>query len=886
MEEEQMSRFLLTIFRRGVPGLVPIVYLSAESLGCLLGQTPDFSNENMEILEIIESGNAKFKTCVGMISANHAMGFHLSMLLTVSLFVLPFETSMSVQDIKNFNLNLHHQTIFGMIFSSSLVVVYLFATRVESEDLGGEAFERDLTVSNFLINIVHLTWAVAFVSFGFDALAKSKEKRTGLFPPIAGSTRSMEELAAELAAENSFVGKFALQLQKKPFWNRFLGSKGKGKDKYSFAPIYHIIALLASLVVPVTIFLRFAGFEDGSSIFFYFGPTLLALHAALGGLLGISDVRRPGYPWRELAIFAINPLTLTLAGLNEAALSGWTMFSFQAFSAAFLLMLFWPLAEKARRMLRDLPDDVLEKHMNGVFATSGKFMSPILFISLEALNCPVNNIVVGEGEADIVCDGIVVPCATMAFHICATMTFKANFAPHFRFEAAKLMNLDSVDNFRKTQLGFGLLATISAVYMYATRAELDVENDDLAWLRSLGFSTVCGSWAFIFTIEVFAIWAGWEEGGTTTTVEGGAMAEGGDGAMRGERTESTFENSYPILEKKKVEQPKTETEGKINTVALSKPYLVFFWALLLAGSVVIPTLHVISRSYYSFLIIYSTEVPLLIIQVLLFAATPKAHTENGLRLVCAPYLAFNLLWILATVIAMARGEEFATDTADMTMDIGIRIGTIAAACLFYPTIVDTSVKLKQFKEGKLETLMFNVFSKFAAGILLPVMYFSFEACGEIAFYHDSKFAESRRLEAETSVKTAHSLSFHLMASWSLLLFVFPFKKVATAKELYMFKLSLFSRLQFIAGFIGTSCSLLLFAMRWAFAWDIYQQSMLFIVKTTWVIIVLAESWMIKIQTGDRATTNNFGVGGGGEGEKEKEKEDGVQEKTMLELIEM
>ena len=54
-----MSRFLLTIFRRGVPGLVPIVYLSAESLGCLLGQTPDFSNENMEILEVRSLRGAK-----------------------------------------------------------------------------------------------------------------------------------------------------------------------------------------------------------------------------------------------------------------------------------------------------------------------------------------------------------------------------------------------------------------------------------------------------------------------------------------------------------------------------------------------------------------------------------------------------------------------------------------------------------------------------------------------------------------------------------------------------------------------------------------------------------------------------------------------------------
>ena len=96
-------------------------------------------------------------------------------------------------------------------------------------------------------------------------------------------------------------------------------------------------------------------------------------------------------------------------------------------------------------------------------------------------------------------------------------------------------------------------------------------------------------------------------------------------------------------------------------------------------------------------------------------------------------------------------------------------------------------------------------SKFAAGIFLPFLYFTFEASGEIAYYRDSGYSEHRRIEAETSVKTAHSLLFHLMASWSLLLFVFPFKKMATIKELYMFKLSLFSRLQFIAGFIGTAC---------------------------------------------------------------------------------
>ncbi|GMH81554.1 hypothetical protein TrVE_jg1077 [Triparma verrucosa] len=857
MEEQDMSWFLLTLFRRGVPALVPIVYLSAESLGCLLGETPDFTNPHMSTLEIIESGNSRFMHCVGMISANHAMGFHLSMLLTVSLFVLPFETSMTVQDIKNFNLNLHHQLIFGMIFSSSLIVVYLFATRVESEDVDGEEFKRDLTLINFLINFVHFTWAIAFVSFGFDALAKSKTNREE-GGGGAGSSRSLEE---QIATENSVIGRFAGLLQKKPFWNRYLGTKGEGKDRFSFAPIYRIIGLLASTVVPISVFLRFVRDDDQGNIIYFFGPSLLALHAALGSLLGLSDVRRQGYPWRELAIFAMNPLTLVLAGLNEIYSSGWTISSLQAFTGAVFLMLGWLLAEKARRMLRDLGDDgVLAKHMNAVFATSGSFMSPILFISLEALNCPVNTLQHGENAA-VVCNGIMIPCTAMAFHICAAMTFKANFQPHIRFEASSLMNLEAVPKFRKVQICLAMVATISSMYMYATRAELESGEDSLETLRVLGFALVTFSWSTIFVVQVLAIWSGWE-------------------------TETEVELVEDVVGDEKEGEGDATAVSSTSTVALSKPYLIFFWALILAGSVVYPMIHVFTRNYYSFLVIYSSEVPLLISQVLLFAATPNAHCRRSLAVLCSPYLVFNLLWILAIVIAMAKGEEFATDTADMLLDIGIRLGTILASCLFFPTVVDTSIKLRQFTDGNLETLMLSIFSKFAAGIFLPFLYFTFEASGEIAYYRDSGYSEHRRIEAETSVKTAHSLLFHLMASWSLLLFVFPFKKVATVKELYMFKLSLFSRLQFIAGFIGTACSLLLFAMRWAFAWDVYQQTMLFVVKSTWVAIVLAESWMIKMQSGDRATTNNFGGAELGPDGSAKDEEEDLQEPTMLELMEM
>ena len=82
---ESITSYISKVFTRGIPSLVPIFYLSAESLGCLQHEAP-----SGQPLHLVWSSD-DFEACRETVSANHAMSFHLSMLMCVSLFILPFE---------------------------------------------------------------------------------------------------------------------------------------------------------------------------------------------------------------------------------------------------------------------------------------------------------------------------------------------------------------------------------------------------------------------------------------------------------------------------------------------------------------------------------------------------------------------------------------------------------------------------------------------------------------------------------------------------------------------------------------------------------------------------------------------------------------------------
>ena len=127
MEEQRIHSYIANnVFRSSLHAMVPIIYLASESLGCLAAESPYNVTgfDNMLVKDYNQCGN--------LITSNHAMAFHLSMLLIVKLYILPFERRVTLDDVKNFNLILKHQILLVTIVIASFCSLFIFATRQEA----------------------------------------------------------------------------------------------------------------------------------------------------------------------------------------------------------------------------------------------------------------------------------------------------------------------------------------------------------------------------------------------------------------------------------------------------------------------------------------------------------------------------------------------------------------------------------------------------------------------------------------------------------------------------------------------------------------------------------------------------------------------------------
>ena len=146
-----------------------------------------------------------------------------------------------------------------------------------------------ISAIDLMINAVHSSWAVAFLSFGLDALHKTKTKTEN------GDGND----EAEEAEEAGFKARVSALLASKPTWNKVFSSSDKEKDRYSWAPVYRLAAFALTFVAPFYVVLAKTTTE---SVNFFFAKAFLPVHAACGALFGISDVRRRGYPLQSSCV--------------------------------------------------------------------------------------------------------------------------------------------------------------------------------------------------------------------------------------------------------------------------------------------------------------------------------------------------------------------------------------------------------------------------------------------------------------------------------------------------------------------------------------------------------------------------------------------------------
>lgn len=213
-----------------------------------------------------------YTKCGNTVSSNHAMAFHLSMLLTVKLFILPFEKDVNLATLKAFQLSAHHQIVVIMVLLASMSAIFVFATR--REDSNTYSYWGGFNITYVLLSTLHMCWAVVFVSFGMDAI--KFYRREGNFQ------------------------------RKMPWWNRFVATT----NHLEIGPIYRWLMVVPMTYLPIQSLgeLIVDGNKKGS--WRYTSGSILFFHLSLAALYICSMPRKKGFPWSELAVYALAPLSL------------------------------------------------------------------------------------------------------------------------------------------------------------------------------------------------------------------------------------------------------------------------------------------------------------------------------------------------------------------------------------------------------------------------------------------------------------------------------------------------------------------------------------------------------------------------------------------------
>ncbi|GMH63692.1 hypothetical protein TrST_g12030 [Triparma strigata] len=826
-EDEKVWKYICyNIFRTSMQAMVPIVYLSSESLGCIFAKMPETDGGFDTWLSL------DYKECGNIVTSNHAMAFHLSMLLVVRVYILPFEKNITTTDIKNWNLGAKHQILLIMCLIASLCALFIFATRREGTNK--YTYINDVNLTHVLLMILHCCWGVVFVTFSLDAIVQAKRAEEGRSP----------------------------KQEKIPYWNKWLSKD----DNYALAPIYRYFFCTLLLLLPAKIFVATLTGEGTSYKWISVVAGSLSFHLAVAAIYIASNPRRKGYPLRELFVYVLTILLVLVAMLyneiNKYAFTRPIKVAELAFGVV-MLIVFWPIVLGVRGLIKHMPNQRLKRHIRDiVFRGSSAFFSPLLFITMESINCPLTMDEEAGDYDEGACDAVVVPCSTMCHHIFFALMFNLYLRPHVVLDAKKIMMLDGIPWYRALQLICMFIATIVSLYVYATRASDVVlakkDSGDLAdlsyTLRNASVVAVFFFWTLAFLTEMIVIRWGIER------VEQVAEIIEDEDEDEAARPNSTSQ----------ISNAGDDNEETVFHEALSPAYTMTFKIFLYGLGVGSPLVHIFYRNYFSYYFMTLIEVPVLLSVVMVFASSPKSFSSVRSKLfLTIPYPIFNFLFLLGDIIAAATNDDTLRRKEGYTANIAGRVTIIFCSAFCYPLISDTATRIAQsLSPERTERFLNSVFSR-AVFMMIPLLYLTFEASAKVLAYlflrndnNDNTHTQNSwsdngydRPYTESLAMTCHTITFHLVMSWCLLVFVAPFKRQASTKELYMFNLSWHMRLQLSAAFVGSICSLILFAVRHVWTWNTMNKGLSLLCKTTWFVIIVLEVREIKQE--ERSTSRNL-----------------------------
>jgi hypothetical protein len=877
-----------------VTSLVPVVYLSIESMGCIMA-TGDSGQDRYDPEGIL-------LTCENVVYSNHALAYQLTMLMMIKIYIGPFQ-HVGISNLVKFKLSGQIQLMIFMVGVSSFFAVVLYATRVDS--VGMLSLGRLI-----MLNFVQLPWVIILSSFGFSAFKEYKnsiDTETGLRVTVAAPFTRNTAATRSTAVSGASGAGFSRDSEEldEPFWNKYISTD----SPHEIAPMYRGVMLSFLTVLP-----SFAGLSlvDKDTIFdnqySWVSTSLLPMHMSLGVLYGISRPRKPGYPWAEFAVYAVNPFTVFFSVINtmqeeaEGVFNG-TIYIVIATGCLVMFFCIWPFCVKARQLIHDLPDDVLSKHMiNNVFLGAFAFLSPMLFVCLEGVNCSFST---GFEDRNIECPGVVLPTTTLGFHLCCMFIFSIYFTVFIKVDVREVLT-NRMNKYRQFQVIGVLITSLLSVYVFATRKEgtLDTFDGPFAVMRTYVFCLVVFIWNFVLVVQVYAIWNGHDKVKFVVAPAGGAaLARVESNVVRTEV--AVLDDDVGVDALVPEESPPAPPSQYVTAIAKSYTNAAKFAIFLIC---MLPLNHLYFKEQGVYLLTILFEVPLLTLVTLTFVADTRGAVRGRWTMM---KLVFPIVWfVLANSVVnyinyqqcvvhsacawsnTTRVFEYAymENASFYGYAIGRLVGYLCLVPLF-PFVKQIARRIAKFRDAELEMHMKRCLFRILAS-MLPLSFLTFESAGclvqamlaPLLSGTSTSFTPQYTMEGvngcRTYVKTANCVTFHIFATVFVSVILTPFIKPVTLVDLYTFKIPLKLRRQAVALAAGGLVSVIVFALREQFAWDVLHSTLTLAMKILWFYVLVVE--VRDMVHGDGSESE----GGGGGWRKAAERLFGLRPASRGSITEM
>jgi hypothetical protein len=98
-----------------------------------------------------------------------------------------------------------------------------------------------------------------------------------------------------------------------PWWNKFLATN----NDFALGPVYRWLMVATMTYLPIQSLAELIADGNGKGSWRYTSGSILFFHLSLAALYICSMPRKPGFPWSELVVYTLAPLSLLFKVIGE-----------------------------------------------------------------------------------------------------------------------------------------------------------------------------------------------------------------------------------------------------------------------------------------------------------------------------------------------------------------------------------------------------------------------------------------------------------------------------------------------------------------------------------------------------------------------------------------